>query len=228
MRMRELSRESGVSIPTIKFYIREGLLPPGEHLAQNQSEYGESHLQRLQLIRALRDVGGLGVATIRDVLTVATTQNQGIVSGIGLAMDALSEGDQVSMDDADEPGIDEVVARVHATLRAAGWQVRPNAGALRMLARAAVGAGQVLGTDEASEEVVLQYAEPMMEIARRENASEEPTIYASGEAAISGAVAGTVLFEPYMLALRRLAHEHLTLSRLPDRVRQSILGERSP
>ncbi|MDZ7727443.1 MAG: hypothetical protein U5Q44_04185 [Dehalococcoidia bacterium] len=35
--MRELSRESGVPIPTIKFYIREGLLPPGEHLAAKTS-----------------------------------------------------------------------------------------------------------------------------------------------------------------------------------------------
>ncbi|WP_346281659.1 MerR family DNA-binding transcriptional regulator, partial [Pseudonocardia sp.] len=30
MRMAELSARTGVPIPTIKFYLREGLLPPGE------------------------------------------------------------------------------------------------------------------------------------------------------------------------------------------------------
>jgi DNA-binding transcriptional MerR regulator len=33
MRMSDLSRSSGVSVTTIKYYLREGLLPPGRQLS---------------------------------------------------------------------------------------------------------------------------------------------------------------------------------------------------
>jgi DNA-binding transcriptional MerR regulator len=68
MRMAELSRRSGVSVPTIKYYLREGLLPAGAVTSPNQADYGNGHLRRLRLIRALIDVGGLSVAAAREVL----------------------------------------------------------------------------------------------------------------------------------------------------------------
>lgn len=42
MRMAELSSSSGVPIPTIHFYLREGLLPPGERTSPNQAHYDDS------------------------------------------------------------------------------------------------------------------------------------------------------------------------------------------
>jgi DNA-binding transcriptional MerR regulator len=53
MRMAELSRASGIPVATIKFYLREQLLPAGERTGPNQSRYGEEHLRRLRLIRGL-------------------------------------------------------------------------------------------------------------------------------------------------------------------------------
>jgi hypothetical protein len=46
-------------VPTIKYYVREGLLPPGQLASPNQTQYDNSHLRRLRLIRALTEVGGL-------------------------------------------------------------------------------------------------------------------------------------------------------------------------
>ena len=46
MRMSELSRLSGVSVTTIKYYLREGLLPAGRQLSATQAEYDGSHLRR--------------------------------------------------------------------------------------------------------------------------------------------------------------------------------------
>ncbi len=46
MRISELSRRSGVSIPTIKYYLRDGLLPAGRATAANQADYDEDHLRR--------------------------------------------------------------------------------------------------------------------------------------------------------------------------------------
>lgn len=45
MRLSELSKQSGVTTATIKYYLREGLLPPGERVTATQAEYDESHLR---------------------------------------------------------------------------------------------------------------------------------------------------------------------------------------
>ena len=41
MRIGELSRATEVPVPTIKYYLREGLLPHGELSSPNQASYGE-------------------------------------------------------------------------------------------------------------------------------------------------------------------------------------------
>ena len=68
MRIAELSRKAGVSLPTIKFYLREGLLPAGELTSRNQASYDERHVRRLRLIRALVDIAHVPIATLRTVL----------------------------------------------------------------------------------------------------------------------------------------------------------------
>jgi DNA-binding transcriptional MerR regulator len=64
MRLAELSRTTGVPRSTIKFYLREGLLPSGEAQARNQALYGPRHVERLELIRALREVAGLPLEVV--------------------------------------------------------------------------------------------------------------------------------------------------------------------
>ena len=60
MKVSELNgQKSGVPLPTIKFYIREGLRPAGARTGKNQADYGEKHVERLSLIVALRDDAGL-------------------------------------------------------------------------------------------------------------------------------------------------------------------------
>src|SRR3954469_13987781 len=68
MRMAELSAESGVPVATIKYYLREGLVPAGELTSPNQAQYQAKHLQRLKLVRALLDVGGLSIVDVREVV----------------------------------------------------------------------------------------------------------------------------------------------------------------
>jgi DNA-binding transcriptional MerR regulator len=68
MRMSELSGATGIPVPTVKFYLREGLLPPGVRSGPNQADYSEEHVRRLRLICALREVGGLSVAEVGTAL----------------------------------------------------------------------------------------------------------------------------------------------------------------
>jgi len=50
-----------VSTATIKYYLREGLLRPGEAVGATQASYDEGHVERLRLIRVLREVGDIPV-----------------------------------------------------------------------------------------------------------------------------------------------------------------------
>lgn len=67
MRLAELSRRAGIPRSTIKFYIREGLLAAGAAHAKNQASYGTQHVERLELIRALREVAGLSLEVVARV-----------------------------------------------------------------------------------------------------------------------------------------------------------------
>ncbi|MEV0149616.1 MULTISPECIES: MerR family transcriptional regulator [unclassified Nonomuraea] len=66
--MAELSADTGVPVPTIKYYLREGLLPPGRPVGRNQAEYGTAHVRRLKLVRTLAEYGGLSIAAIRELV----------------------------------------------------------------------------------------------------------------------------------------------------------------
>ena len=67
MRLAELSQRAGVPRSTIKFYLREGLLPAGAASAKNQASYGSQHVERLALIRALREVAELPLDAVAKV-----------------------------------------------------------------------------------------------------------------------------------------------------------------
>ncbi len=70
MRMAELARVSGVPRETIHFYLREGLLPKPTKGGKTVAYYDESHVERLNLIRNLRDDKYLPLAVIRRMLHV--------------------------------------------------------------------------------------------------------------------------------------------------------------
>ena len=71
MQLKELSDRTGVSPASIKFYLREGLLPQGRSVHATRAEYSEHHVSRLELIQALRRVVGLNVAQIGSLLRMA-------------------------------------------------------------------------------------------------------------------------------------------------------------
>jgi DNA-binding transcriptional MerR regulator len=68
MRMAELAARSGVARETIHFYLREGLLPRPEKGGRTVAYYAEEHLDRLRLIRRLREEKYLPIAVIRRLL----------------------------------------------------------------------------------------------------------------------------------------------------------------
>lgn len=224
MRISELSRVSGVPVATIKFYLREGLLAEGVRTSPNQAHYDDTHLQRLRLIRALVGVGGLSLAATRSVLqqidhpaeltldllgaahqTVATALPDEIdlhpavsllrrwgwdscVAAAGLGDGDPGAEDPGDGDPGDENRIDDAVAALAVSLKAladAGFEVDPSR--------------------------LDVYAEAMMRVAR----AEIDDIPLESAAAVRYVVLGTVLVEPVLLALRRLAQREASAARFP-------------
>lgn len=68
MRMRELERLTGVGRETIRFYIREGLLPEPERASANSAYYRDEHVTRLRAIKRLQEERFLPLAIIRALL----------------------------------------------------------------------------------------------------------------------------------------------------------------
>ncbi|QOD02383.1 MerR family transcriptional regulator [Pseudarthrobacter sp. BIM B-2242] len=71
MQLKQLSERSGISPASIKYYLREGLLPGGEAIHATRAEYSARHLERLDLIQALRKIVGLNIAQIRGLVKMA-------------------------------------------------------------------------------------------------------------------------------------------------------------
>ncbi|MDR6413648.1 MerR family transcriptional regulator [Pseudarthrobacter sulfonivorans] len=71
MQLSELSDRSGISPASIKYYLREGLLPAGEAIHATRAEYSARHLERLELIQALRRIVGLNIGQIRGLIKMA-------------------------------------------------------------------------------------------------------------------------------------------------------------
>jgi DNA-binding transcriptional MerR regulator len=66
--MRELAEASGVPAPTIKHYLREGLLPEPVKTSRNMAYYPPEFVDRIKLIKRLQEERYLPLKAIKNVL----------------------------------------------------------------------------------------------------------------------------------------------------------------
>lgn len=66
--MRELETRTGVGRETIRFYIREGLLPEPDRASRNSASYSDEHVTRVRAIKRLQEERFLPLAVIRTLL----------------------------------------------------------------------------------------------------------------------------------------------------------------
>ncbi|MEU9205298.1 MerR family transcriptional regulator [Streptomyces sp. NPDC048332] len=198
MRIGELSRRSGVPVPTIKFYVREGLLPAGRLTSPNQASYGEGHERRLRLIRALLDVGGLPLAAIGEVLRVMEDPEQPLFDVLGAAAKSIAPsrggGPGTELEDARED--------VAELLKRKGWLCEAGSPGGESLAEVLVALRRAGHGSFA--ELLDDYAAAAEEVARADIDYVGRRV--AREDLVEGVVVGTVLGEAMFAALRRLAH----------------------
>ncbi|WJD96977.1 MerR family transcriptional regulator [Streptomyces antimycoticus] len=202
MRLAELSERSGVPTATIKYYLRERLLPPGERITATTSEYGEEHLRRLRLVRSLIQVGRMPVATAREVLEAAEDESLSQNTRMGAAVWALPHGPEP---DGDDPHATRAREQVDTVLRRMDWSYGQELGdtspAYRMLV-AAIASLDRLGYPHDTEHLLV-HARLAGELAVADLDLVET--YDTPPERIEAVVALTVLYEPVLLSLRRLA-----------------------
>ncbi|MEU4831851.1 MerR family transcriptional regulator [Streptosporangium sp. NPDC023615] len=204
MRISELSAASGVAIPTIKYYLREGLLPAGEQTSATRARYGEDHLRRLRLIRALLEVGRLPIASIRKVIDAVDDRALSLHHVLGTAQYAIAPPVEPH---ASEQEWAEARAGVDAVIQELGWEINPTAPTREELAQVLLTL-TLLGMP-ADVEALRPYADTALDLVTRHEMDAIP-VGGPREAAVEALVLGTVLYGRVLDVMRRLAHESVS------------------
>lgn len=196
MRISKLSARAGLPVGTVKFYLRTGLLHSGVATSATQALYDDSHLNRLKLVRALLEVGGLSLAGIRRVLDAVELHDEDPAEGMVRVQEALSGAEPSP---ATVP-VDVDTAR--ALVEDLGWHVRADSPHLPMLARA-LNALESVGLGRSIERF-SHYASAASELARQDQELLERTPVEDRALTLA---TSTVLYDAVLVALRRLAGE---------------------
>lgn len=223
MLLSELAVASGCSAATIKYYRREGLLPPGERITATRQNYGTRHLERLALIQVLREVADAPIPAIRRLTALLDDPSVPLIRALeeaqAIALGDLAAGGPAAGDRPEHPTVAALLERM-------GW---PDIGSIPRRAL-----DEVLHTLAAWEmpdgiDTVMRYAVPMAEISRGDVASlhrgslqkgslqrtedgDEP----SEDVKVMRAVAGTIAFDQLIRALRALGHVSLSVTADPS------------
>ncbi|MFD0417584.1 MerR family transcriptional regulator [Streptomyces sp. NPDC127108] len=204
MRISELSRRSGVPTATIKFYLREGLVPPGRATSATQAEYDETHLRRLRLVRALISARGLSVSATKEIVGSLGEVEGDTYELLGLVF-GVWPGAGGGAEVAPDPDVDALIAEL-------GWDITEFSPARETLTRT-LDTLRGLGVPY-DWRTLLPYARlaertAVLDLDQIEG-PEDPLEKAER------AVLLTYLLEPALLALRRLAQESEAAARYRD------------
>lgn len=208
MRISELSDHTGVPVPTIKYYLREGLLPEGDKRTPRLTEYDERHVRRLGLLRVLRDVGDVPVEGLKRM--VAATETEGSVHDLfAVAADALAPTPPPP-----GPAREGTRAIADAIIEQAGWdRVRADSVDRDNLAATLELVGS-LDTHPSDPAQLAPYVAMADQLARHEIAHLDDGKDRVG--LLEEMIVGQVVFATVLTTLRRLAEEHHSHERFAD------------
>lgn len=221
MRISDLGRKTGLPVTTIKFYLREGLLRPGEPTGRNQARYGESHLRRLGLIRALTTVGRLDLTSVRTLLSAVEDERvplaelyEAVHRAVAYAhAHALSTETETESIDQANVEVDQFIARL-------GWKVGPDAPGREPFAL-------VLATlRDLGCACDIDSFTPHAHAAQRIAAQEMDRLPANAsEADRTGVVVRGVLLEVALTSMRLMAERHEAVQRFGATQKEPAVGD---
>jgi DNA-binding transcriptional MerR regulator len=141
----ELAARAGTPVSTIKFYVREKVLSPGNLDAPHRAFYDDSHVRRLWLIAVLRDVAELPLARVKSLCRVLDRDaaRDDVSKVIAHVIDAIARRGPVRA--ATSAEIRAARRQVLDMLATRNIQVRGTARSVTELAGALVGLRKTLG-----------------------------------------------------------------------------------
>jgi DNA-binding transcriptional MerR regulator len=199
VKISALVARSGMPLATVKYYLREGLLPPGESTGATQARYTDEHVRRLRVIRALTVTAGLPVQQTKIVLGLIDDPGSDLFTALGSAVASLPPYSDDRLPD---------YPRARALLERVGQVYDPGYAATAQLEHA-LEAAEDAGVGMTDERLEV-YARQIRGIAEYDLARMD----ASDLSPVEYAVLGTALYEPVILAMRRLAHQDIAAKQL--------------
>jgi MerR family mercuric resistance operon transcriptional regulator len=86
----EAARQSGVTIETIRYYEREGIVPPPDRSASGRRLYDTAGIARLRFVKRCRDLG-FPIAEIRTLLVLSNADGNACSDVRGISERHLSD-----------------------------------------------------------------------------------------------------------------------------------------
>jgi DNA-binding transcriptional MerR regulator len=195
MRLAELCAATGVPPATVKYYLRERLLPAGERVSATRAEYGATHVDRLRLIRALVEGADVSIDGVRRIVEAIEQPPPSRHEFFGVAQQAIN---------GPAPDV-EIAEETYDVLRRLGWGgCQPLALAhLQAALDTAARAGFAV-----SDERLVAYGQALGVVARCDlDALMADPAVETPSGALRHVAVGTVVTDPVLVAMRRLAQE---------------------
>ncbi|WP_166973585.1 MerR family transcriptional regulator [Brevibacterium atlanticum] len=92
MKLSAMAAAAGVSTASIKYYIHEGLLPPGRKKNATTAVYDDSHLHRLTLIRWLRNELSIPITGIAELTRAIDDETLPTIELMGICQELALRG----------------------------------------------------------------------------------------------------------------------------------------
>ena len=220
MLVSELADRADVPLATVKYYLREGLLPPGENVGPRRAEYDEAHLRRLRVLRALREVGGAPVSALQVIVDADRGRRPGpptrcsarCPTPSALRSPTRTRTRTRSSAGASTPRSTPWAGAASAPTPppAAGWHAVVQLGGAELLT--------------VNPEILGYYARLADELCRTELSLVDPTKDRQGM--LEDMVVGEAVFGEILALFRRLGHEHYDAQR--TRLRRRLSASARP
>lgn len=187
-------------------------MPEGTRLSPNQIDYGQIHVQRVRLIRALLETGGLSIAAAKEVISVLDAPDMPLAETFRVAQCVMSN--PRTTETAPSAACRQ---RVTDLAQQQGWRSSADNPGIDAAARALDGL-HAIGF-EPTDDYLGAYAAAASSAA---DADVRALTARSGPDEVAELmVAGTVLGDPLFAGLRRLAQEHATSVLFPTNGEQA-------
>ena len=182
-------------------------MPEGTRLSGNQTAYADEHVQRVRLVRALLETGGLSIERAKAVVSTIDAPQDSLAMTFEVAQQSLA-----GTGSSTTPPSSASVARVEALAAAQRWKSLGTNPGTDVAARVLDGLAAI-GFDP-SDEYLAAYASAAATIARADLAAL--TTRTRPDLVAELMVVGTVLGNSLVAGLRRLAQESVTSEFFPE------------